>query len=230
MSEADRGAIDDLFSNLAKCIAAYERLLVRGDSPFDRFAAYLLGKPGGEPEALDLGAQRGLKIFLGRGGCILCHVGTNLTDSEFHNTAAPPGEFGDRQDPGRFGGAARVVVNKFSAAGPHSDQPDGSAARRVTRLRVSTESYGEFRTPSLRNLVSRAPYMHAGQFPDLEAVVHFYSTLEGASGRSHHQELVLQPLKLTPSEQQDLVSFLRSLEGAPLNAGLMRQPGSPLLK
>lgn len=216
--------------NIGKAIAAYERLLVRGDSPFDRYSAHLLGLEGGDKTALDASARRGLSLFLGQGNCTLCHTGTGLTDSEFHNTAAPPGPFGDPQDPGRYAGAAKVVASRFNSAGPYSDDPDGARARRVQRLRLSTESFGEFRTPGLRNLVSRAPYMHAGQFPDLESVVRFYSTLEGAAGRSHHQELVLAPLNLTEAEISDLVSFLESLEGRPLPPELTRKPPSPGLK
>ena len=219
---------ESVLVNVGKAIAAYERLLVRRDSPFDRYAAYLLGEDGGDPEALSASAHRGLELFLGPANCTLCHAGPNLTDSEFHNTAAPPGEFGDPQDPGRYVGAAKVSVSDFNAAGPYSDEREGRSARRVQRLRVSTESFGEFRTPSLRNLAGRAPYMHAGQFPDLEAVVRFYSTLEGAAGRSHHQERVLTPLDLSEEQVADRVAFLESLEGRPLPPALSRRPASPL--
>jgi len=219
---------DLVLANVGKAIAAYERKLVRGDAPFDRYARHVLGEEDGDAEALDPSARRGLELFVGRGNCTLCHAGPNLTDSEFHNTAAPPGEFGDPQDPGRYAGAAKVAVSSFNAAGRFSDDPEGRAARRVKRLRVSTETFGEFRTPGLRNLVGRAPYMHAGQFADLEQVVRFYSTLEGAAGRSHHQELVLTPLNLTDSQVSDLVAFLQSLEGRPLDLALTKRPASPL--
>jgi cytochrome c peroxidase len=227
-SAPSQDAPETVLVNVGKAIAAYERRLVRGDSPFDRYAAHLLGEPGGDPTALSASARRGLELFLGPANCTLCHAGPSLTDSEFHNTAAPPGEFGDPQDPGRYAGAAKVAASDFNAAGPYSDDPKGRSARRVKRLRLSTESFGEFRTPSLRNLNSRAPYMHAGQFPDLEAVVRFYSTLEGAAGRSHHQELVLTPLNLSKGQIADLVAFLESLEGRPLDPALTRQPSSPI--
>lgn len=228
MAPGDRNAVSRVLANVGKAIAAYERRLVRGDAPFDRYAAHLLDREGGDPDALSPAARRGLDLFLGRGNCTLCHAGPGLSDSEFHNTAAPPGEFGDPQDAGRFAGAARLVVSPFSAAGPYSDAPQGRAARRLERLRVGTETFGQFRTPSLRNLVDRAPYMHAGQFPDLESVVRFYSTLEGTAGRSHHQELVLRPLRLDEGEIRDLVAFLEGLEGRPLDPELTRAPVSPL--
>ena len=55
--------------------------------------------------------------------------------------------------------------------------------------------------------------MHDGSMPDLETVVRFYSTLEGAIQLDHHRESVLAPLDLTDQEIDDLVAFLRSLDG-----------------
>ena len=56
------------------------------------------------------------------------------------------------------------------------------------------------------------------------SVVRFYSTREGAVGRSHHQEQVLAPLDLGEDEIADLVAFLRSLEGAPLAEEIVGPP------
>ena len=58
--------------------------------------------------------------------------------------------------------------------------------------------------------------MHQGQFEDLESVIEFYSEQEGVSGRNHHQEQILVPLRLGGSEKADLLAFLESLEGEPL--------------
>ena len=49
----------------------------------------------------------------------------------------------------------------------------------------------------------------------------FYSTLDGAVGRSHHQERILEPLQLTETEIDDLLAFLESLEGRPLPPPLL---------
>jgi cytochrome c peroxidase len=67
------------FARIARALAAYERTLVSGDSPFDRFAA-------GHASALSPAAQRGLTAFRGRGHCATCHLGPNFTDERFHNT------------------------------------------------------------------------------------------------------------------------------------------------
>ena len=223
MMETDRQAVDAVLVNLAKSIAAYERLLVRGDAPFDRYVASLEEADGAEHGFSDA-ARRGLGLFVGRADCISCHAGPNFSDSEFHATGAPPGTHGDAEDPGRYAGAERLALSPWTAAGEHSDETAGRAARRVSRLRRGSETWGEFRTPSLRNLKGRAPYMHAGQFPDLESVVRFYSTLDGAVGRSHHQERILEPLQLTETEIDDLPAFLESLEGRPLPPPLLVPP------
>ena len=165
---------------------------------------------------------------MGRGRCTLCHNGPNLTDREFHNTSAPTLDGGPLLDAGRYAGIPVVRADRFNASGPHSDEPDGPDAVRVRRLRRDSESWGEFKTPSLRNLARHAPYMHQGQFADLRSVLEFYSTLKGSTGRNHHQEQVLVPLNLTPTEAEDLLAFLASLEGAALDESLRRAPPSPL--
>jgi len=216
MTPPDRDTVDRLYANLGKALAAYERKLVRGQSAFDRFAA-------GDRSALSPAARRGLELFLGPARCFLCHSGPNFSDSEFHNTSAP----GPIDDSGRHDGARRLASSVFTAAGFHSDEREGPRANRVRRLRQSSETWGEFRTPSLRNLSGRAPYMHAGQLADLPAVLRFYSTREGASGRSHHQEQILQPLDLGADDLGALLAFLESLEGRALDARLLSRPPGP---
>jgi cytochrome c peroxidase len=63
---------------LAKSIAAYERTVLSGNAPYDKFKA-------GDTKALSEAAQRGLKIFKGKGHCTACHVGGSLTDRSYHN-------------------------------------------------------------------------------------------------------------------------------------------------
>lgn len=64
--------------NLAKAIATYERTVLSGDAPYDRFEA-------GDKKALSASAQRGMKLFFGKASCSACHVGPNFTDNAFHN-------------------------------------------------------------------------------------------------------------------------------------------------
>jgi cytochrome c peroxidase len=229
---SDEPGVERAFAQVGKAIAAYERRLNRADAPFDRFAAALLQRAGSDPADLQLlsaEATRGLSIFLGRGRCVLCHAGPNFSDGEFHNTGVPPGPAGSLDDPGRHQGAPLVRDSIFNAAGAHSDEREGTAALRVRGLRTGSETWGEFRTPSLRNLAARGPFMHQGQLTTLADVVLFYDTLEGSVGRSHHQELILVPLELGAQGRADLLAFLQSLEGLPLDPALIQAPADPLL-
>ncbi len=230
MVEADRAAIDRVAANTGKAIAAYERRLVPGRSAFDRFAEALASGDAQGTAVLAPAAQRGLALFLGRANCVLCHGGPTFSDSEFHNTGAPSAGDGEVLDSGRYGGLQELRESPFHAGGAYSDDPEGAAARRVRSLRITSETWGEFKTPSLRNVAGRGPYMHGGRFATLADVLQFYSTLEGASGRSHHQEQTLVPIRLSEEETVDLLAFLAALTGDPLPDELLRPPPSPFLE
>ncbi len=222
-----RADVDRIFVNAGKAIAAYQRRLVRGASPFDRFVEGLAEGDEEKLGSLSPAAQRGLMIFMGKGTCTLCHNGPNFSDGEFHNNALPTLHGGEPVDAGRYDGAAVLLDSEFHAAGPHSDDTTGAAAQAIRSLRQTSETWGEFRTPSLRNLADRAPFMHQGQLRDLDAVLEFYSELAGATGRSHHQEQILRPLRLTLDEKADLRAFLDSLNGEPLSETLLKPPSTP---
>jgi len=64
--------------NIAKAIASFERTVLSGNAPFDKFKA-------GDTNALSAAAQRGLKLFTGKARCSACHSGPNFTDDAFHN-------------------------------------------------------------------------------------------------------------------------------------------------
>jgi cytochrome c peroxidase len=79
---------------------------------------------------------------------------------------------------------------------------------------------GAFKTPSLRNVALRPPYMHAGQFATLEEVVSHY--VKAPSAAAGHSELALEgerghaerkPIRLSDSEMRDVAAFLKSLSG-----------------
>ncbi|GAA3956719.1 cytochrome c peroxidase [Allohahella marinimesophila] len=65
-----------------------------------------------------------------------------------------------------------------------------------------------FKVPSLRELVSTAPYMHNGSLGSLEAVVSAYN--DGGFG-DPMADTDIRPLRLTSAERDDLVAFLRAL-------------------
>lgn len=212
MDPRDRDRVDRIFSDLGKAIEAYERLLVRASSPFDRFAE---GLRRNDPEglaALSPAAQRGLKTFLGRGQCRLCHSGPSFSDGEFHRLRVP--ERSSFEDMGRYRGIHRLRRNPFNGAGAYSDAPDSALVRFLPE--DTHETLGQMKTPTLRNVAETAPYMHNGRMAALEDVVRFYSTGIDPAPVVAGQEQILTPLRLTEGEIADLVAFLRSLTGETL--------------
>ena len=127
-----------------KSIASFERTVLGGNSPFDRFYY------GGDKNALSESARRGFEVFTDpkRGNCSACHtIGKKFslfTDQKFHNIGIGANTDGTLADAGRY-------------AETKSDADMGS-----------------FRTPSLRNTALTAPYMHDGSVPTLKDVIDHY--------------------------------------------------------
>ena len=80
--------------HVGKAIASFQRTLVSGNSPFDRFDY------DGEEKAISAAAKRGKRLFFGKARCNLCHFGTNFSDEKFHNIGIGWG--GETVDVGRF--------------------------------------------------------------------------------------------------------------------------------
>lgn len=129
---------------VTKSIASFERTVVVGNSPFDRFYY------GGDKKALSASAQRGLKVFVNpkRGNCAVCHtLGAKyslFTDNKFHNI-----------------GIGADTRGQFADTGRQSQTKNDA-------------DMGAFKTPTLRNITQTAPYMHDGSMPDLKAVIDHY--------------------------------------------------------
>lgn len=228
MTKDDQETINTIFVNLGKALAAYERKIVSRDSPFDRFVEDLRNNNKQLKENLSISAQRGLRLFIGKANCRLCHVGPNFTDGEFHSLGLPNHDGTIPSDPGRYAGAAALKEDPFLASSSYSDAPDGETARLVQQALVSPEHWGQFKVPSLRSVATSAPFMHQGHFDSLFDVIHYYSTLDKMVQMGHHRETILVPLNLTTEEQADLVAFLESLTGKSLDPALLSQPESPM--
>jgi cytochrome c peroxidase len=214
MAPHDRERVERVFTNAGKAIAAYERKLLSRHSAFDVFVEGLRSGDAEKLAALSPAAQRGLRLFIGRGNCRLCHSGPNFTDGEFHSVRVPPLEGGLPRDPGRYRGIEELLASPFNAAGRYSDQRDGPAADKLRHLARKPDDWGRFKTPSLRNVALTPPYMHQGQLATLEEVIEHYSTFSRALPPGHHQqETFLVPLQLTEQEKADLKAFLEALTG-----------------
>jgi len=228
LSEEDRLAVSEVYANLGKAIAAYERRLVRMNAPFDRFVDGVRTGDSEKLNAISESAKRGLQVFIDEGACDLCHTGSQFTNSEFHTLGLGDPEWLSGSDEGRLAGARRVLEEEFNARGPFSDDPDSTDARRLEFLRTDAfPQKGAFKTPTLRNIDETAPYMHGGHHQTLREVVEFYSDLQKDPpvGR---RDPSLQPVELTDRQIDDLVAFLKTLTGEPLPPDLKQQPDSPV--
>ncbi len=169
--------------HVVKALAAFQRTLVAGDSPFDRY------RYGGDSSALSVSQVRGLDLFTGRARCATCHTIDKehalLTDQEFHTIGIGQA----RIQPGLADRATRLV--RLSQA--ERDQsilgdPEVAALGRFA-VTLKPGDIGRFRTPTLRNVALTAPYMHDGSVPTLaEAVereVYYRGLRVGAAAGAH---------------------------------------------
>lgn len=204
-------AVTRVFVNVGKAIAAYERLLMPGETRFDRYvAAVEAGDVETAATLLTKDEVAGLRLFIGEAGCTNCHNGALFTNNEFHNTGVPARQ-GLPEDAGRAVGAAKVLASEFNCLGPWSD----AEPRECMELRfLKTEGHElehAFKPPTLRNVAEAAPYMHAGQLATLgEVLAHYDAAPHDPAGHSE-----LEPLGLNGEQLAQLEAFLRSLS-APL--------------
>jgi cytochrome c peroxidase len=221
MGIRQRDDVSRVFSNIGKAIAAYEKSLQHEPSRLDRYVdAVVAGDPAAQG-MLRANEVRGLRLFIGKAQCASCHNGPLFTDQQFHNTGVPPRDAAS-PDRGRAGATAKVRGDEFNCLGPYSDAPPTQCQE--LRFMVSDDPAleGAFKTPGLRGVAQRPPYMHAGQFATLEQVVrHYAQAPHAAVGRSElthrhgrgdggtHAERA--PIELTDAEAADLVSFLGTL-------------------
>ena len=73
--------------NILTALATFERTIVSGWSPFDRWV-------DGNEHAISLGAKRGFELFTGKAGCSNCHSGWNFTDNQFHDVGLNTDDIG----------------------------------------------------------------------------------------------------------------------------------------
>ncbi len=171
------------YEKVEKAIATFERTVLSGNSPYDRFQF------GGEKDAISESAKRGFEVFRDpkKGNCAVCHsVGekTSLfTDNKFHNIGV-----GVVQD--ETGAASLSDVGRFEVTQVDADR-------------------GAFKTPTLRNISQSAPYMHDGSLGTLKEVVDFYVGGGNSNDQLDKEIKVLD--YLTGRERADLEEFLKSL-------------------
>jgi len=207
LTDTQRAGVDGIFANMGKAIAAFERTIVHMPTRFDRFADALAKgfEPAGDAAFSDEEAY-GLRLFIGKGGCVKCHNGPRFTDGHFHNTGIPPVE-GLPLDQGRQTGATEVAADPFNCLGKFRDGDESACGELRFMVSQGDTLMRAYKTPSLRGAASRPPYMHAGQIETLDAVVDHYNRAPKAV--EGHSEV--DPLNLSDKEKAALVAFLKTL-------------------
>lgn len=198
---------------ISKAIASYERTLVSGNSRFDKW------RYGGDKNALTEDERKGFAIFNGKGRCVTCHTINDktalFTNQSFHNTGigwarnnkVVRKEYENDTFPVQL--APGVVVNvKNDYLETSSEKPQNDVGR--FEVTENPKDSWKYKTPSLRNLVVTAPYMHDGSLVTLEEVVAFYNK---GGDDNPEKDVLLKPLNLSKQEQIELVAFLKTITG-----------------
>ena len=214
MPAVRRDEISRVYANIGKAIAAYERRIEYGPSRFDRYAnAELAGRTHTADDSFSADEEAGLRLFIGKGNCVNCHNGALFSDDHFHNTGVAAPNAALPPDSGRTTGVRQVLAGEFNCTSRYSDAKRGDCEELDFAVTEGEELVRAYKTPSLRNVANRAPYMHAGQIATLDEVVAHYNA--AAKAPFGHSEL--KPLHLSAAEQRQLVAFLKTLTG-PLQA------------
>jgi cytochrome c peroxidase len=174
---------------IAMAIASFERTIISANTPLDRYLR-------GDKKALFDEYRKGLVIFMGKGGCGECHYGVNLTDDNFHALNVP--ENPDQQSDSRIATTRRYVAKIFHYEEYRSLTEDPGRYL-ITK---DKKDWKAFKTPTLREIVKTAPYMHNGIFKTLDEVINFFDR-GGGKGNA-----VLKPLYLSTMEKDYLKTFL----------------------
>ncbi len=201
---------DEVLAGVGKALAAFQETLVTGRTPFDGFRDALADNDKAAMARYPRAALRGLKIFVGKGRCSLCHLGAGFTNGEFDDAGVSYFTRSGKVDQGRYEGIRLFRQSPYSGHGRHSDDRHGANANLTRHVMSQHRDWGAFKVPSLRNVAKTAPYMHNGSLASLHDVARHYSEID--MERLHTDGAsILRPLHLTALEINDLVAFLQSL-------------------
>ncbi len=197
MKPEDRDAVNRIYANIGKAIAAFVRQILPQPAPFDQYVDAVTKHDLQTAEKLmSRDAAEGLRLFIGKAKCTNCHMGPLFTNSSFHNIGL------STKDKGRAEGIGKVLSDEFNCLGKYSDaKPEECSELRF--IDTKKEKYeGAFKAPTLRNVADRPPYMHAGQLKTLSDVLNFYR--RSSSHELEHQDL-------SNAELAKIEAFLRTL-------------------
>ncbi len=152
---------------IAQAIASYERTVVAGNSPFDRYTA-------GDKSAMSASAVRGMELFNGKANCKVCHAGFNFSDESYHNLGvgmdrAKPdlGRYEVSKEESEKGAFKTPTLRNVAATAPYMH--DGSEST----LKSVVELYNRGGVPNKWLSEEMKPLgLSPGQVDDLVAFLH----------------------------------------------------------
>ncbi|MCU0304171.1 MAG: hypothetical protein MUC56_08955 [Thermoanaerobaculales bacterium] len=205
-------------------IAAFERTVVAGNSPFDRWFY------GGEADALTEQQKRGYDLFVHEGRCVSCHVIEQtqalFTDNRFHNIGVGINAIQDE---------VPELAAEFLEADLELSEVDVEVltdprTSEIGRFAITHkfDDLGSFKTPTLRNVALTAPYMHDGSIATLEDVVIHYlngGVTEAGDPVNDFLSGGIRPLNIEVEDVPDLVAFMEALTSPEIEAQLEQTEG-----
>jgi cytochrome c peroxidase len=205
-----REAVTQIYANMGKAVAAFVRTIVPAPSRFDEYVGAVMKDDSASMlKSLTNDEVKGLRLFIGKARCTNCHSGPLFTNGEFHNIGLPQPD-NMPSDNGRSDAISKVLADEFNCMSKYSDAKQSECAE-LRFMDTDTYKYiGAFKTPTLRNVAERPPYMHAGQLSTLRKVLEFYRDL-----KPEQRSADLEHGDLNDTELQQLEAFLRTLS-APL--------------
>ncbi len=195
---------------VTQAIASFERTVLSGDSPFDRY--YF----GGNKDAMSPAAIRGFQVFLGQGRCMSCHVIEQnqalFTDNRFHDIGVGINRIQD--DVPRLAGS--FLEAKVRGANVDVTVLSDKKTSELGRFAVTDQfdDLGAFKTPTLREVAHTAPYMHDGSLKTLREVVEHYNNGGVSDPKAKVNDFLsggIRPLALSEQQKADLVAFMEAL-------------------
>ncbi|MGD0961467.1 MAG: cytochrome c peroxidase [Methylomonas sp.] len=199
--------------HVTKAIASFERTIIAGNSPFDRFYFH------GEQAAMTERQQRGFQLFLGQGRCVSCHTIEQdqalFSDGRFHNIGVGIN-------------AIQADIPRLAQAFLEANAKGGDVDKLVLTDKKTSElgrfavsrvfnDLGAFKTPTLRNVALTAPYMHDGSLKTLKEVIVHYNNGGVTPATAQVNAFLsggIRPLNLLDNQIDDLAAFLEALTSA----------------
>lgn len=194
--------------SVVKALASFERTLIAGASPFDRYAY------GGQADAISDDAKRGFELFnTERFECYHCHAGLNFTTA-FRAASSP------------------FLSKDYQNNGLYDLDGEGSYPLESPGLVASSNNpadRGKFRVPTLRNIALTAPYMHDGSIATLDDVLDHYAAggrstetgpNQGDGRKNPNKSQFVRGFELSDDERRAFMALLESLT----DDGLLTDP------